>query len=574
MESAGGKAFWRDFFTNRGLIGVCLVAGIVGSVFAVFTSTRQTAQEQELRRLQTVSNILAGYLQDIFANTDVATRGIEIDIRASRAATPDAFRAYAGTAERHKFLRLVVLGSNIEAITLVDDRGQFVASSRAWPPPAINIADRDYFIASRDNPTITAFESGMLRNRATGQRTMFWARRLASDDRGFLGLILATLNTENFHAYFAENLPHPGASISVYRHDGSLLLTTPESDAAIAEAKTLGPGYVARMRNASAGVFVEPADAARPAHLTALSAMNNPQMVIAATSPRSVALEDWTRFAQFLGLFAGLALLLAGWCWWAIVHEARSKNEANERSRQLALANAELETANDALESFSYSVSHDLRAPLRHISGYSAMLLEQATGKLDDAGIANVRKIETGANRMSKLIDNLLNLSHISRRSMSMQTCDLGELAADVVKSLAHAHPSRQVETVIAGAMTVSGDPELLRIAMENLLGNAWKFTSRTAQAKIEVGCAAHDGGKCYFVRDNGAGFDMNFKAKLFGAFERLHSAQEFEGTGIGLSIVKRIIARHGGNVWAEAAVGKGATFYFTLAEAAPSIGG
>jgi len=217
------------------------------------------------------------------------------------------------------------------------------------------------------------------------------------------------------------------------------------------------------------------------------------------------------------------------------------------------------------LEAFAYSVSHDLRAPLRHISGFAAIVIKANEGKLDSVSVEHLRRIAAGAKRMSELIDDLLKLSQVSRQELRRRTLDLSEVAAGVLGSLAQAHPEREVDLVIAPAMIVDGDPGLMHIVMENLLGNAWKFTSRAARARIEVGRVERNGEQVYFVRDNGAGFDMAYAAKLFGAFQRLHSPDEFEGTGIGLSIVQRIVARHAGRIWAEAAIGKGATFHFTL---------
>jgi PAS domain S-box-containing protein len=225
------------------------------------------------------------------------------------------------------------------------------------------------------------------------------------------------------------------------------------------------------------------------------------------------------------------------------------------------------------LEAFAYSVSHDLRAPLRHISGFSAIVIKANEGKLDSASVENMGRIAAGAQRMSELIDDLLQLSHVSRQEIRMRTIDLSELSASVVRNVAQADPERDVVIVIAPDMTIDGDPGLMHIVMQNLLANAWKFTSRTARARIEVGRAERDGERIYFVRDNGAGFDMKYAAKLFGAFQRLHSPGEFEGTGIGLSIVQRIVARHDGRIWAEAALGKGATFYFTLGKSERSAG-
>jgi light-regulated signal transduction histidine kinase (bacteriophytochrome) len=226
---------------------------------------------------------------------------------------------------------------------------------------------------------------------------------------------------------------------------------------------------------------------------------------------------------------------------------------------------AELEAANQELEAFSYSVSHDLRGPLRAMDGFSMALLEDCAGKLDETAQDHLRRIRAGSQRMAELIDDLLNLSREARVEIQRESVDLTAMAEEIGAEFQRAHPDRKVKSVVAPALAADADARMVRVVLNNLLGNAWKFTSRHEQARIEVGAREQDGQHVFFVRDNGAGFDMAYAGRLFGAFQRLHSTQEFEGTGIGLAIVQRIIHRHGGRVWAEGAVGQGATVYFTF---------
>jgi PAS domain S-box-containing protein len=247
--------------------------------------------------------------------------------------------------------------------------------------------------------------------------------------------------------------------------------------------------------------------------------------------------------------------------------------QAEEKVRQLNVEleqrvrdrTAELEAANQELEAFSYSVSHDLRAPLRAMDGFSMALLEDCAGKLDKTAQDHLRRIRAGSQRMAALIDDLLNLSREARAEMRRESVDLTAMAEEIGAEFQRAHPDRQVKSVVAPALAADADARMLRMVLNNLLDNAWKFTSKHEQARIEVGAREQDGQRVFFVRDNGAGFDMAYAGRLFGAFQRLHSTQEFAGTGIGLAIVQRIIQRHGGRVWAEGAVGQGATVYFTL---------
>jgi signal transduction histidine kinase len=230
----------------------------------------------------------------------------------------------------------------------------------------------------------------------------------------------------------------------------------------------------------------------------------------------------------------------------------------------------ELETINKEIESFSYSVSHDLRAPLRAIDGFSQALIEDFADKLDDRGQDYLRRVRHGAQRMALLIDDMLNLSRVTRAEFRREEVDLTALAREVAAELRRAYPDREVELSVGEELRVLGDARLLRIAIENLLGNAWKFTRERSPARIELGGLPHpDGPPAYFVRDNGVGFDMEYSDNLFGAFQRLHNVREFPGTGIGLATVQRVVRKHGGKVWAEGEVDKGATFYFTLSSEA-----
>ncbi|MBI4339842.1 MAG: HAMP domain-containing protein [Chloroflexi bacterium] len=248
----------------------------------------------------------------------------------------------------------------------------------------------------------------------------------------------------------------------------------------------------------------------------------------------------------------------------------RLQREQQRGSEELAQKAAALETANKELEAFSYSVSHDLRAPLRSIDGFSQALGEDYEGKLDTQGDDYLQRIRAATQRMSHMIDDILGLSRVTRQEVRRERVDLSEMARSVAAELQQTQPQRTVDFAIADGMAATGDKGLLQVALENLLGNAWKFTSQRPSALIEFGSTLQDGRQVFFVKDNGAGFNTAYAGKLFSPFQRLHSPGEFPGTGVGLATVQRIMHRHGGRVWAEAEEEKGATFYFTL----PATGG
>lgn len=253
-------------------------------------------------------------------------------------------------------------------------------------------------------------------------------------------------------------------------------------------------------------------------------------------------------------------------------HAAELEQHVEERTRELQDRNealqrnaAELLAVNDELDAFAYSVSHDLRAPLRTIDGFSQVLLEDYTPRLDEAGRDSLRRVRAATQRMGTLIDDLLKLARVTRAEVTIERVDLSALAAEVAEELRGASPEREVDLTIAPGLEVRGDSRLLRVVLENLLRNSWKYTANQPSPQVEFGAIELDGERVFVVRDNGAGFDMKYADKLFGVFQRLHSAAEFEGTGVGLATVRRILLRHGGRIWAEGAVDRGATFYFTL---------
>jgi PAS domain S-box-containing protein len=246
---------------------------------------------------------------------------------------------------------------------------------------------------------------------------------------------------------------------------------------------------------------------------------------------------------------------------------SRDITEHRRTVAELSAAKLSADAANRELETFSYSVAHDLRSPLRAIDGFSQALLEDYGERLDTEGLRYLRRVREAAQRMAELIDDLLTLSRVTRSELRRERVDLSALARTVLAGFQRLEPQRDVEIVIASGLVVEADRQLAAIALDNLLGNAWKFTSKRVRARIELGATKSNGETAYFVRDNGAGFDMTYRDKLFGVFQRLHPESDFPGTGVGLATVARITSRHRGRIWADGLLDEGATFYFTLTE-------
>jgi signal transduction histidine kinase len=295
------------------------------------------------------------------------------------------------------------------------------------------------------------------------------------------------------------------------------------------------------------------------------------QMAALGSAAVAGGLLGLTLLAMFNGQLRGLVRVRTV----ALEHEIHERRQAEAEVRELNRSleqrveerSAQLLTVNKELDAFAYSVSHDLRAPLRAIDGFSQALEEDCADRLDESGKDYLQRVRKGCTRMGRLIEDLLQLSRLSRRDIARTDLDFSAMALEVVEELRAGAPGRSIQFDVEPGLIASGDATLLRAVLDNLLGNAFKFTSTTVDAHIEFGQTEAKGSRAFFVRDNGVGFDMQYADKLFGAFQRLHAAGEFEGTGIGLATVQRIIFRHGGQIWPQSEPGKGATFFFTLQE-------
>ncbi len=468
----------------------------------------------------------------------------------------------------------VIDGGLFVNIGVSNERGDMLASSQPRPQ-AINIGDRDYFKTHVGHDSGRIFFSKPTQSRITGQWTFPMSRRITRRNGSFGGIVSVAVDPRYFSDFYqkAELGVHgvvdligangisrarrDGATASVgFDHKGANLLRLREINP-VGNLQTLGK-----------------ADGNRR-FISYRTLTEYPLTIIVGTSQSEVLAPHLQRQRQYLWMaflvtsfivLMGLLLMLA------VRRQqdsaaALAKINAELESR-VASRTAELEAANRELNSFSYTIAHDLRAPVRAIGGYSSIVLQDNENRLDGTTVGHLRRVVAAAERMGDLIDDLLNMARLSRQEMRWQEQSLSELALRVVESLRQTQPERQVAVLVAPGLSINGDAGLLRALMDNLVGNAWKYTGKTTAAKIEIGAEIRHGKNVYYVRDNGAGFDMQYVHKLFAPFQRLHHRDEFEGTGIGLATAKRIIERHRGRVWIESAVNAGTTVYFTVGEA------
>lgn len=537
--------------------------------------SRRQYEEQAATLVRNLSQVLERDIAGTIDRIDMAllaTADEYVRQRAGGRAETRAMNRYIGMLHSH--LR------NVDALRMTDAQGVVVYGNDVASGSAVSVADRPHFIRLRDDPKSGLTVSLPQQSRFNKKWVIVFARRVDQPDGTFAGMVYAPVVLEQFsNAFAAIDMGRLG-SMSLRDRELRILARYPKPKAPEVIGRTLPvPPLQALVESGgSYASYVTDATVDRVERRFSVRRISNHPLYIVVGRSTKESLAPWRdQVAQAVLLFALFCLgtLISSWLiyrrWMGQLAAAAETTRAEEAVRQLNAElerrvierTAQLEAANKELEEFSYSISHDLRSPLRAIAGFSEILIEDYGPRLDDEGRRLLSVVRDNGLRMGRLIDGILHFLHLGRQPLHPSTVDMVALAREVFAELAPV--GRQVRFHVDDLPTAQGDLDMLRQVLARLMSNAVKFTSSKAEGVVEVGGTPGEEQNTYFVRDNGIGFDMRYANKLFHVFEHLHGEEQFRGTGIGLAIVKRIILRHGGRVWAEGRVGDGATIYFTL---------
>jgi signal transduction histidine kinase len=457
----------------------------------------------------------------------------------------------------------------IERIFLADPHGTLMADTPALPDVrGVNFAYRDWYqgVLRTGIPYVS---DAYQRAAAPQYHVIAAALPIKIDEHRIIGILVLQVRLHSLLEWMHTIELGPGGVVYLVDRRGQMA-AHPElaPDGELRDVSSVPAVEKALRGEGGADIAFDPV--AQDARVVAYAPVPGYGWGVMAEEPTRTAFAARNRELRHLGLAYGLVALASGtfayWILRMLTERRRAAYHISALNADLQRWAAELKQANKELDVFSYTVSHDLRAPLSSIDGFSQALLDDYAATLDARGQDYLQRICEATQRMADLIDALLDLSHVTEGEPVREAVDVSALARAMATDLQRCEPTRQAEFVIADGLVAHGDARWLGIVLENLFSNAWKFTAKQPRARIEFGSLPqHDGSRVFFVRDNGVGFDMASADKLFGAFQRLHGRTEYPGTGVGLATVQRIIQRHGGRIWAEGTVGQGATFYFTL---------
>lgn len=539
-------------------MSLALVTVVALVAYLLWSSYQQTLREAESTS-QDFAALIETRLEATFRNAEAELREISALI------TPQALRLEA--VPRYEKMLLGELKAKVadypevSSIRIFNAEGDLLYAAGAGQVRRVNIADSAHFQQLRANNDDRIVFSDVIIGRTSGQQVMVVARALRGSDGQFAGMAGFSIRVDYFLSLFKEVDLGSGGNVAVYRHDNfKLVMRWPVIEANINKplpSDSPTRAVLADGRSRASLKIVAASDGRE--RLYNYSVLKRYPFFVSVGVATDTVLADWRNRSLGVAALTAILFLTLG-----VLYLQWMRAEGG-----IAQFNADLEARvrerTAEMEAFSYSISHDLRTPLRAIAGIARILETDYAGSIDSAGRDLLVNMRESSQRMGSLIEGLLQLSRLSRAELSVEVVDLCPIAGKILEELRKLEPQRKVVVVLPEKLEVRGDPKMLTLVMENLLGNAWKFTGRKDEARIEVGAEPGEGGPVIFVRDDGAGFDPLHADKMFMPFHRLHRDDEFPGTGIGLATVQRIIQRHGGTIRAEGVPGKGATFYFTL---------
>jgi signal transduction histidine kinase len=596
-------------FAAAALAAVCVAA--LASVLLL----RDYATETHKRELSALSLLLAEDAQQKLFAAKLVLDVLHEHASRPRLAEEKAYREYLSSPAAFEVLRDKVAGNPIiDVATFVGQNGDVMNFTRSHPPPRINLADRDYFIAHAARAGTQTHYSVPVHNRGNGKWVFYMSRRVDAPDGTLLGLVLVGVSVEVFSDFYrkvGEGMGE-GASISLYREDYTLMTRWPLRNELVgrrnptsATARVIDRGVKSDVILAEQPRFTEGGDTRR--RMVGPRKVERFPFIVTPVLTEELYLRKWRTYAWSIAAMALVCVLLvllvalrmaatfrqreAALANSARLHAEAQENAARlraseERQRRYAATvvtlnetlekrvierTNELRQANQELESYSYSVAHDLRTPLRMVVGFAQILRLRYGDRLDADFRRMQEDIARAGRNMGELIDGLLALARIGKTELNGTRTDLGLLARQVFDDVPAPAAGRRATFSCTDSVDAEVDPALMRAALGNLLSNAVKFSAQRPDPQVEFGTVERGGVTHYFVRDNGAGFDMSQAGKLFEPFQRLHAEQDYPGIGIGLATTRKIIERHGGRLWAEARPGGGATFYFTLGPGGPT---
>ena len=459
----------------------------------------------------------------------------------------------------------------IRNVVITDETGTVILGSHG--APRVSLADREHIKIHFGADTNQIFIGKPVLARINKEWSVIMSRRANKPDGSLAGIIAIAVNPSYFSNFYKDLDLGKTGIVTFVGLDGVIRAG---SDDQLIDTDLSKSTLLQKAKTDPSGSFIAKGVAVSVSRIYSYRVLRGHPLIVNVSASLDESLADVEEQARIYRLAALLITLVIAVFSVALIvfglrHQraaviARSEHLLEGTNDELRKKAAELASVNQELATFSYSVSHDLRAPLRHIAGFSNILLERNYEQLDPKGRDYLQRIVASGAHMEQLIDDLLNLACIVRQRLSARQVNLSAIAREISDGLMEADPDRRPEVSIAPDLTAWADPGLMRIVMDNLIGNAWKYSAKSAQARIEVGSTNRDGDAVFYVRDNGVGFDMQYAHKLFAPFQRLHGAGEFEGTGIGLATVKRIIERHRGKIWIESALNLGTTVFFMVA--------